>query len=115
MYLRRTAVLYRCQCLLPGLGHVCSSCIVSSHGWPLPDPHRLPALSTHEYIVREATMWRDSDEDRFTLVMYAFYMLRLLRYLQDMMVIKSWKLLMVPNPVLEHLRDTFMERSHNGW
>ena len=66
-------------------------------------------------MVRLAMMFRDSDPDRYTLTMYAFYLLRLLRYLQDMVVIKSWKGLMVPGPVLDHLRDSFMERSHNGW
>lgn len=71
--------------------------------------------STHEYIVRQADAWRECDEDRFTLTMYAFYLLRLLRYLQDMKVKKSWKQLMVPPPVLEHMRVTFMERSHDGW
>ncbi|KAF0296477.1 hypothetical protein FJT64_006037 [Amphibalanus amphitrite] len=70
---------------------------------------------TDEYLVTQAAKWRDSDEDKFTLTMYLFYMVRLLRNLQDMYVTKSWKRLMIPEPVLEHLRDAFMERSHNGW
>ena len=73
------------------------------------------SLRTDEFLVRQADIWRDSDEDRFALSMYAFYLTRLLRTLQDMFVTKNWKRLMIPEPVLEHLRESFMERSHNGW
>jgi len=85
------------------------------------EPKFRAALDKHSgfytYIVKHAAEFEESaDEERFILITYAFYQLRLLHYLQSKWKVKkSWSQLMVPPSVLDHMRLNFMERSHDGW
>lgn len=57
----------------------------------------------------------DETDARQPLIIYAFYLLRLLRHLQKRSLVRKWGCLGIPEAILAHMRTSFMERSVHGW